>query len=336
MFLSLLLSILWNVGEQRTQEDEQQVLSSGEAAEFYSDSLPPTDLRLKLIKSSQGRLAWVETKQVLPISPVFWCQVAKPPVGWDSHQALTSLLRVSTAGRACSRDSPESWDTMRHQQPRQSHSNTSNPGQANYGMGPKLRKLHRILSTDSNTSWSGCRMGREKTITSRSFSPLVKLLTSSNTQQKWDLPRDLTEISSFMELCQKHYLGEAANCKCQTPGKLFLCSQFFVVSLGSGKNFPYNMGYAVSRTFPFWTISLSKFLILDLSEFSLAFLIWFWSIFLCLYSRINYLTDLNRKASTCSRRHLLCGLLISSWTFHKYINSVLIECVELKPCRPKP
>lgn len=56
--------------------------------------------------------------------------------------------------------------------------------------------------------------------------------------------------------------GEAANCKCQTPGKLFLCSRFSVVFLGSGKNFPCNMGYSVSRTFPSYTMSLSKFFIL--------------------------------------------------------------------------
>lgn len=55
--MSLLLSILWNVGEQGTREDEWQVLSSGEAVEFYSDRLLPTDLGLKLHKSSLGRLA---------------------------------------------------------------------------------------------------------------------------------------------------------------------------------------------------------------------------------------------------------------------------------------
>lgn len=125
MFVSLLLSILWNVGEQRTREDKRQVLSSGEVAEFYSDRLLPTDLSLKLHKSSLGRLAWVETKQVLPTSPMFWWQVAKPPVGWDSHRALTTLLRGSTADRACLRNNPESWGTMRGQQPGQIHSKTS-------------------------------------------------------------------------------------------------------------------------------------------------------------------------------------------------------------------
>lgn len=129
------------------------------------------------------------------------------------------------------------------------------------------------------------------------------------------------------------YQGETANCKCQTPGKLFLCSWF---SLGSGKNFPYKMGYSFSRTFSFCTTSLSKFFILDLSEFSPAFLIWFWSIFLCLYSRISYLADGNRKAFIYSKGHLLHGLLISCWTYNKDKNSVLIQCAELKPCRPKP
>lgn len=51
MFVSLLLSVLRNVGEQRTREDESQVLSSREAAEFYSESLPPTNLSLKLHKT---------------------------------------------------------------------------------------------------------------------------------------------------------------------------------------------------------------------------------------------------------------------------------------------
>lgn len=130
--------------------------------------------------------------------------------------------------------------------------------------------------------------------------------------------------------------GKAANCKCQTPGKSFLCSPFSVVSLGSGKNFTYNMGYSFSRTFPFCTTSLIKVFILGLSELSLAFLIWFRSILLCLYSRINFLADSNRKPSTCSKRHLLCRLLISCWTFNKDINSVLIQSAELKPCRSKP
>lgn len=55
---------------------------------------------------------------------VFWCQVAKPPVGWDPHRALPTLLRGSTADRARSRDSPESWDMRRGQQPGQSPCST--------------------------------------------------------------------------------------------------------------------------------------------------------------------------------------------------------------------
>lgn len=72
MFLSLLLSILWNVGVQRTREDEQQVLTSREAAVLLWQP-STTELSLKLHKSSLGRLALAETKQVLPTSPVFWC-----------------------------------------------------------------------------------------------------------------------------------------------------------------------------------------------------------------------------------------------------------------------
>lgn len=64
---------------------------------------------------------------------------------------------------------------------------------------------------------------------------------------------------------------------------------------------------------------------LDLSEQSLAFHIWFSSTFLCLYSRINYLADSNRKAYTCSKRHLLCGLLISYWSY-KYKFSANTVC----------
>lgn len=96
IFLSLLLSILWNVGEQRTQEDEQQVLSSGKAAEFYWE--PSTDIpQPKAAQELAGEagMGWNEAGATSP--------------------ALTTLLRGSTADRRYFGDSPESWDILRGQ-----------------------------------------------------------------------------------------------------------------------------------------------------------------------------------------------------------------------------
>lgn len=80
----------------------------------FTESLPPTDLSLELHKSSLGRLARVGMKQVLPSSPVFWCQVAKPPVGWDPPKPWPPCWGVlqQTRGVLGTALSPETlWET---------------------------------------------------------------------------------------------------------------------------------------------------------------------------------------------------------------------------------
>lgn len=153
---------------------------------------------------------------------------------------------------------------MRGQQPGQIHSKTSvtlsRPAvawgessekctgsfpltQTHPGQGAELAVRRKQLLAGPFHSWSN-------------FPPAAALRRRSETYH-----RILQRSAALWSSARR---GSGRSCKLQVSdfGKLFLCSGSSVVSLGSGKSFPYNMRYSVSRTFPSCTTSLSKFFIL--------------------------------------------------------------------------
>lgn len=142
-------------------------------------------------------------------------QTGKPPMGSElPTKPWLPCWGARSQTDQYSKDNHGSWNTEANSRV-DAEQHKHNPAQVSCGAEPKLKEANRNLSTDPNTSWSACRISREDNpINSKHFSPLAKLLRSTSTQQEnWDLPRDLTEISSSVELCQKFRQVSGRSCK---------------------------------------------------------------------------------------------------------------------------